>query len=493
MKALAAAALALCACATSPSASPETATRQHPPLEGPVTKGGLPSALDVDPKAIAIAPLTLEVKAPTVVPLENGLTVYLVESHQSPLVSVRVLVPTGGFDDPSAQVGLADLTADLVVTGGAGSRTAAQVDELLESLAADASGSSADEYSVVGLTLRSADLERVLPVLADMVQRPRFDAARFEVSKNRLLEGIRRRVDRPEGLAARAVAKAVYGAASPLARESTATTVKAITAEVVKAHHAKVWGPRGAKLVVSGDVTADGLLALVKQQFGGWKGGAPVARAPISQPPLARRVVFVPKEVPQAKIRLAGPGFSRRAPNEYPLRLAASALGSFGVGRLYKEIRDRRGLSYSAWAQVSPGPTIGLFQMGFDTRADRAVEALAAALEVLDAARGPSPIADEERARGVDMATNSFAFRFDHPSKIAFERAVFDLFEYPPDYLSGFRERMAKTPLAELQGELAKSIDPATLQIIVVGPASLAPALEKFGPVKRVDDVEKFD
>ncbi|MBK7858577.1 MAG: insulinase family protein [Archangiaceae bacterium] len=451
----------------------------------------LPKGLKVKPEAIAPKPFDLTIKKPEKVSLPNGLKIYFVEDHAAPLVNVRALCRLGGHDDPTTKLGLADLLFDTLTSGGAGERNADQLDELLEQQAADLFGSAGDEFSSVGLSLRAEDTDKLMPVFADVLMRPRFQADRFDVAVNRQLENLRRRPDRPEGLASRALAKAVFGATSLLGRESTPLTLKSVKVEELKTLHARTFGPQSVALLVTGDFDRAKVLEKLTALFGGWKGGEVLKRDYGAEPKLERRIIFVPKQTAQVKIRIGGFGYRRLDPAEYPMRLVSTALGSFGVGRLYKEIRDERGLAYSAYAYSGSGPTTGMFVAGFDSKPETAIEAIEVALPILEAK--DAAISKAELATAADMAVNSFAFRFDSASKIAWERAVLDLFGYPDDYLDKLRDNIARVDEASAKTARAAMAQGGAFQIIVVGPKEkLAAGLARLGPVTEITDVESW-
>lgn len=483
--------LFLASCATPPA----VVTRPEPGLQSPPTRTNtlirqLPPPLAVDPAKLTPPPLDFELKQPEVITLANGLQVYLLEDHTAPLVLLRALVPVGAVDDPPAKLGLTTLTSALITESGAGTRSPGELDELLEFHAADASSGAGDEYSTVSLSLRSADLTKLFPVFADLVQRPTFDAKRFEVAVSRLLESMRRREDRPDGVAARALAKAVFGPTSMLGREPVEATVKAVTLADVKKQHAATWGAKSTRLIITGDFDSKALRPLLDEEFGSWKGGAPPPRVyPAPQKP-TRRVIIVPRKVAQAKVRLGTWGYPRNTPLEFPLRLANTSLGTFGVGRLYKEIRDERGLAYSAYSSVSPGPTTGMFTAGFDTRPEQVAEALEVATRIISGVGTTAPLSGEELHVSSDISINAFAFRFDGAARIAFERATYDLFGYPADYLKTWRAKLGAVT-AEQASQAARQLDDG-LQIIVVGPPEKLGDLSRFGPVSTITDVEQF-
>ena len=487
----------LCAaCAT--TAPLDVVTRHEPGLTSQATRpppigwSELPAALAVDPRKTPIDPLPLNVIKPIKSTLPNGLVVYALEDHAAPLVAVRALIWAGQYDDSDKKLGTAGLTAELVTSGGAGALSAEQLDELLEFHAADLSGGAADEYSQISLSTRSEDLAKLFPIFADVLQKPRFQQDRFDVAVTSSLESIRRRPDRLDGLAARALNKAIFGPTTLLGREITEASLKAITPADLKAFHAKAYSPKATAILVSGDFDAALLNQLIKTHLGNWKGGDRVVRTYPAPLPLQRRVIVVPKATPQAKVRIGGHGYTRKSPDEYAMRLVNTTLGAFGVGRLYKEIRDAKGLAYSASSSLSPGPTSGLFTANFDTRPEQVGQALDAALKILEDEGTVAPPTQSELRQAADMTINSFAFRFDHVSKIVFEKALFDMFGYPDDYLDRYRENVSKVDGAAAASAVKKLARLDALQIVIVGPPDKLGDLTRFGPITTITDVEAF-
>jgi zinc protease len=408
------------------------------------------------------------------------------------LVNLQAIVFAGSFDDPADRLGIAGLTFDLMGSAGTAKLGADDLDELLEFLAADADGGASDETSMLNVNLRSEDTEKLLPVFADMLLRPRFDKSRFEIAVASAVESIRRRPDSPDGLAARAVRKAIFGPTSLFAREPTEKTVKAIKLTDLTAFHQKAVVPKATRILVSGDFEREKMLGLLKAQFGNWKGGEPIKRVLPETPKPQRRIFLVPKQTAQAKVRVGGFGYKRLAPEEYAMRVLSTALGSFGVGRMYKEIRDQKGLAYGAYMHVSPGPTVGQFVAATDTKPKTTVQALDAMLQILQETRSGKPLTKQEVSAAADMYLNSFAFRFDSTDKVIREKAVFDLFNYPEDYLDKFRENISAVNPEASTKAANQLFDPEALQIVVVAPKELEAELSKLGKVQVINDVEAF-
>ena len=138
--------------------------------------------------------------------LANGFKVYLKEDHELPLVEFTLLVGGGSIQDPLDKTGLSQLFAAALETGGAGNASAAELEAELEAMAAELSVSSSAYSYQVDLSLHRRDLQRGIEILADLLQRPRFDAARLELARSQMLEAIRRKNDDPGSIAARLLA-----------------------------------------------------------------------------------------------------------------------------------------------------------------------------------------------------------------------------------------------------------------------------------------------
>jgi zinc protease len=83
-------------------------------------------------------------------------------------------------------------------------------------------------------------------------------------------------------------------------------------------------------------------------------------------------------------------------------------------------------------------------------------------------------------------------FRFDSAEKIAFEKAVFDFFGYPENYLNTFRDKIAAVTPADVLEAAKKLVKLDQMQIVIVGPANQLGDLARFGPVVTIHDVEAF-
>lgn len=446
----------------------------------------LPAPLAVDPASLKFAPLRFEPPEPRIETLPNGLKVYLLPDRSVPLVQLRALVAVGNLDDPPDKVGLAQIAWSALQLGGAGELSADAVDDTLENMAALVGAEADDESSDLGMEVRSADLDKALPLFVDLLRRPRFEQAALSRLLDQGRDAVARRRDDAGHVAQVAFVKAVWGEASPFAREPTLDSLSRIGREDVVALHRAAVVPGATRLVVTGDFEPGAVLEKLKALAADWAPGPGLARKlPRPPPPRGRQVIVVPTSGAQAKVRLGHLGPARHDPREMALRLVDAVLGgNLGPSRLYTDIRDQRGLAYSVDSAIGTGLVRGLVLLSADTKPETAKEVISRCLEQLEAIRGPVPPTEAEIALAREGFVNAYAFRFDTAGRAAYLRASSDLHGYPPDYFRTFRAALqAVTP--EQVAEAAREVlEPAALQIVVVGDPSRLGDLSEFGPVR---------
>jgi zinc protease len=215
--------------------------------------------------------------------LSNGLAVWLVESHEVPVVQVNVVVRAGAGDDPAGKFGTASLTAAML-DEGAGTRSALEIADAVEFLGASLTTTSSFDSSAVRLNVPVGRLRDALPLLADVTVRPTFPAMELERLRRERLTALLQARDDPGSIAPMAFARMVFGAAHRYGTGvlGTEATLKSFSTVDLDTFHSAHYQPANAVLVVVGDITPVAILPELENQFGGWKAAAaPARRAPV--------------------------------------------------------------------------------------------------------------------------------------------------------------------------------------------------------------------
>jgi zinc protease len=187
--------------------------------------------------------------------------------------------------------------------------------------------------------------------------------------------------------------------------------------------------------------------------------------APLSQA-VERRIPF---DAAQAQVLIGQPGHRRNDPDFFPLFIGNYILGGGGfVSRLTTEVREKRGLSYSAYSYFAPGLHAGAFQLGLTTRPDQADQAVSVAREVVRRFVADGPTEAELKA-AKDYLVNGFALRFDSNRKLLDNVANIAWNGLPLDYLDTWTARVEAVTVADIRRAFSRVLQPERMVTVVVG------------------------
>ncbi|MDX7952543.1 pitrilysin family protein [Lichenihabitans sp. Uapishka_5] len=349
----------------------------------------------------------------------GGITAWLVEDYAVPLVAFDIAFHGGAAQDPAGKQGTVALMAGLL-DEGAGTMDADAYHRALDDKAIEISF-SADRDLVTGRAKTlSRNLDAAVELLRLAVCEPRFDASAVERVRQQLSASIRREAKDPDALASRAWREAAfpnhpYG--HPV--RGTLESLAAITRDdVVEAHTALV--TRGSlKIAVVGAIDADTLRATLDRAFGALP-AAPRLR-PIADVMIGRggRREVIDLDIPQATLRFGTNGIPRLDDDHMAGVVLNHILGG-GVfsARLFREVREKRGLAYSVYSQLATFDHASIFSGGTSTKNERAAESLSVIEDEIRKLTEDGPTADElDKAK--KYLTGSYALRFDSSLKIA--------------------------------------------------------------------------
>src|SRR4051812_5402293 len=185
--------------------------------------------------------------------LKNGVTVYLMEKHEVPLVSVAFLVKSGAVADPAGKEGVAAMTAALL-RKGTPTRTADQVSEQLDFLGATFGLDVSPDMSRGRAEFMKKDIAAGLDIMADLLEHPNFPEAEVTKLLAQRVDGIRSAKDRAESVLNTYYYKYLYGS-HPYGRPDGGdeNSLKAITRDDVVAFHQAHYTPDNTVLAIAGD------------------------------------------------------------------------------------------------------------------------------------------------------------------------------------------------------------------------------------------------
>ncbi len=405
---------------------------------------------------------------------KNGARVLFIVAPELPMVDVRVVFDAGSARDEE-RPGRALLTNALLEEGaGAGEAhlDADAIAERLDALGAEFSTNSMRDMAVVSLrTLTQPELlAPALDTMALVLTAPSFPEEALERERRRVLVALKRQQQSPEEIANKAFYAALYGthpyAIPPMGTEAS---VAALTREELLAHYRRYYVGRNAVVGIVGAVNRSQAEAIAEQVVGGLPAGerAPVLPEVDALPEAMRSHISHPSS--QTHILLGQPGVRRGDPDYFPLYVGNHVLGGSGlVSRVSAEVREKRGLAYSAYSYFSPMNRKGPFILGLQTRNESAPEALGVLQETLARFVADGPTA-EELAAAQKNITGGFALNIDSNRDKVEYLAMIGFYDLPLDYLETFPAKVQAVTVSQVKETFQRRVAPERMATVTVG------------------------
>lgn len=415
---------------------------------------------------IAVPAKAIEIKE---VVSPKGIKAWLVEDHANPIVTLHFVFRGGIALDPAGKEGLANLVASTLDEGG-GNLTSQKFQRKLEdkaiSLGFDA---SRDGFSGSLRTLtRNQDTAFDLMRLA--VTKPRFDSEAVERIRNQIMAGIRRNSENPQRIAAhnfylKMFPNHPYGRPSDGSLES----IRVINLVDLKLFVSQRLALDNLIISAVGDITPGKLKTVLDQIFGALPPKASPWKITEITPQSANSTVVIEKSIPQSVILFGQAGIKRNHPDFYAAYVMNYVLGGGGFeSRLYEEIREKRGLAYSAYSYLYPLDHAGLIIGGTSTANARVNETLSV-LKNEWRRMSQKGLTPEELKDAKTYLTGSYALRFSSSQRIARMMTGIQLEKLGIDYIEKRNGYIQSVTLAHTNRVAAKLLDPNNLTTVIVG------------------------
>jgi zinc protease len=406
----------------------------------------------------------------------TGARVYLIASHDLPMLDVSVDFPAGSGRDSRDTSGLAGMTQRLMRLG-ADSMSEDDIARQVADVGANLAGTF--DLDRAGYALRTLSSEpeqhQALSVLARVLQAPSFPAPVLEREKARVIAGLKEADSKPDGIAARTFMELVYRD-HPYALRGLGeqTTVARLTRDDLVAFYNTHYTADRAVVTLVGDVTHERAAQIAEELTRDLPRATGVHQ---ELQPVAPLTAAVEREIEhssaQAHILIGQPGLARNDPDYFPLWVGNYVLGGGGFSsRLSEEVRQKRGLSYSVYSYFLPYQQPGPFQIGLQTRSDQAREALAIVREVLRGyvASGPT---ESELEWAKQNIIGGFALRIDTNRKLQDYVRVIGFYDLPLDYLDTFTAKVDAVTVGQIREAFRRRIRPDLVVTVMVGAKAL--------------------
>lgn len=306
---------------------------------------------------------------------DNGLVLVADRMPWLQTAAFSVAMPAGCRFDPAGKAGLANLSCELAFRETESLDSHALV-ETLDGLGCDYYSNTTVLSTYFGGALPADQLDAALAVYADVVRHPRLAPTWLEEARLACIQEIEAMEDDLAGKAMSRLRQLHYGEPWGRLPEGDLTSVNAIGLDDIRAFASDHYRPEKTIVAVAGKFEFDALRQTVGRLMGDWKGRNGAARnglAHKSGPALERHISVASK---QTHIGLAWPALSYEDPRWHLARGAMGVLSDGLSSRLFREVRERRGLCYAVMASLHSAPGRGASFAYCGTTSEAAQESL---------------------------------------------------------------------------------------------------------------------
>jgi zinc protease len=426
--------------------------------------------------------------------LKNGLTVYLMEQHEVPIISVSVILPAGAIYD-GEKSGLASLTAT-ALKHGTKNFNKSKLDEELDFLGASINTTASKESASLSARMAAKDKDKVLNLLKEVILLPTFDAAEFEKEKKRLLVSLEQQKESPRSVIGSQFDKFLFGDhVYGNIVQGKISTVTTLTAEDVKKFYAENYLPEGSAISVAGDFKTAEMKAMITNLFSEWKKGTKpqvnLASKPITKPTKQQVLLVNKDDAKETTFIIGAPGISRNNPDYVAVDVINTLFGGRFTSMLNDELRVNTGLTYGANSRFSALKNGGSFIISTFTAGKTTEPAVDKALEVLNKLHK-----DGIDEKGLTSAKNyvkgQFPPRYETAGQLANLMTQMFWYNFDESFINNFEKNVDGLTLDKAKEIIAKYFPKDKLQFVLVGKsADIKKIAEKYGPVTEVQIKEE--
>jgi predicted Zn-dependent peptidase len=304
--------------------------------------------------------------------LDSGLRVVTEAMPDVRSVALGLWVRTGSRDEGPKEAGLSHFLEHLLFKGTP-RRSAIEISEELDGMGASANAATGKESTHLFARFLDDHTEDAFDLLAEMLAQPTLPPDDVETEREVILEEIAMYEDEPQDRVHDVLAEAIFGD-SPLGRRilGRSEVIESVPIPEIRSYHDARYNASTVVVAAAGHLEHDQIVALARDRLGLDAGeGEGVQEGGECEP----RLVFYPKETEQYHVCFGGAGIPRSDDRRFALSVLDSAFGGSSSSRLFREIREKRGLAYSVGSYFDHFVDDGVVAMYVGTRVENVDEA----------------------------------------------------------------------------------------------------------------------
>ncbi|MEX2252409.1 MAG: pitrilysin family protein [Acidimicrobiia bacterium] len=398
--------------------------------------------------------------------LPNGIRVITEPMPSLRSIALGCWVDTGTRDELANEQGASHFLEHLLFKGSE-TLSAREVSEIFDSIGAESNAFTSKENTCYWTRLLDQDLATGFDVLSEMIQKPAFRQNEIDAERQVVIEEINMNEDDPDDVAFENFTTAIF-ASHPLEAPvlGTRESIRGMSRDDILGYWKRRYGAGSMVVAGAGSLEHETVVEMVSSRFGDWSGDSVDhefgSNTPVSSVSITRR------DTEQAHIVLGGKGLHRSDERRWAFEVMNHVVGSGMSSRLFREVREERGLAYAVYGfklAYADAGAWGVYVGTTPSQADTALNVIRDELSKV-VAEGITP---EELERAKGSMRGGLALSLEDPNSRMVRLGRDELSGMP--HLS-VDERLAKLEAVTLEDVQGISIDLFTGERVLgaVGP-----------------------
>ncbi len=402
--------------------------------------------------------------------LKNGITAYLIEQHDLPIVSLALNFDGGAYNDPAGKEGMASLCMSML-TEGTEKLDKIAFNAALADTASWVGASAGWDTQTMSMGTLSKHFDTTYALFLDAMLHPAMRAEDLERMRARRKNSLRQAKASPRSLAGRVSGTVLYGSQHRRGRVVTEASYDAISIEDCRAYRERTLKPGGARLFVVGDMTKRQVIERFGAPLAKWKGRVPRLARQRRSKSVDGRVFFV--HVPgaeQSSVQVLHFGPRRKARDYLANQMMAAILGGSFVSRINMNLREDKGYSYGAFGGFRYTRDDGVFRLSSQVRSNTTYQTVLEMMGELSALQsGKRPPTKAELGREIAGTVAGLPARFATARQALGQYRSLVYYGLPLDYYNTYVGKLGRVTIAQVKRAAKKHLSVKNAKILVVG------------------------
>ena len=383
-------------------------------------------------------------------------------------VSVGVWIATGSREETPEQSGISHFIEHMVFKGTK-NRSAEQIARAADSIGGGLDAFTSKELVSYNVKVLDEHLPQAFDIISDLVRNPLFQSADIEKEKGVILEELKMETDNPEYLI-HEIFSSNFWKGHALGRSilGTRQTIRGFDRDKLERYYNRFYTPKNILITAAGNLSHKKLTRLAGDHFGDLK-RQPLAKAATAPKPHAPLVFRNRSSLEQVHVYLGIPSIPMAHKERFVWYILNAILGGGMSSRLFQNIREKQGLAYTVFSELTMYHDAGCMLVYAGTSARSAGKVVESVVNEMHQLVNHQVTAEELR-RAKDHMKGSYVLGLESTSSrmgnLARQEVYFKRFFTLTELLNCIESVTAE----QVQALAAKFFDPKRTAVAMLGP-----------------------